>query len=264
MRFILTFLLFIAVTGVFLWRPPKALVPAIQHVEQSAQDFLEDKEVQLSGLELLDAAEVRKLLPMQNSFAWWRLNGEEVERQLERHALIQAARVRPCGATSLRCFLVEIRERKPAFLAKIGEKIWLLGADGGFMSPVPPNRVAAGLEVAPGQKAIWVKGLGAASPAPEAVRLKLQYVRKLVDLVEGGVPEKVSEVELMPSGETAVRFQGLGFVAIFDVDSSSDATRITDEAARLQKLLQELGPRKADLAKVDLAFNKMAVVTMKP
>lgn len=264
MRFLITVLILIIVSSVLISRRPGFLAPALTTVEKSAHEFLEEKQIQLSGLELLDPIEVRKLLPMQKSFAWWRMNSDQVQRQLEQHALIQSALVRPCEQTSLRCFSVEIQERKPAFLARIGDKVWLLGADGGFMAPVPAAKASGGLEIGPGRKAIWVKGVGDSSVSPETIRLKIQYVRKVVDLVEAGVSEKVSEVELLPTGETALRFQGLALNAIFDVNSESAANRISDEAARLQKLLQELGPRKADLAKVDLAFNKMAVVTMRP
>jgi hypothetical protein len=224
--------------------------------------FMDEKQVELEGLALLDRAQVLALLPMEKPFTWWRTNRAEVEYQLGTHPLIASAEVSPCAGMKLRCFRVLVHERVPSFLAALGDKIWLLGDDGGFIAPVPRHKVSEGVMLPSGRHAIWVKGIVSEQNAPEVVRSRIQYVRQIVDHIEPQIGHKVREVELREGGEAIIKLQGLELAAVFSGAGDSEFERIRDEALRLKRLLQEFGERAHRISQVDLAFNKVAVVKL--
>jgi hypothetical protein len=231
-------------------------------LEEQLGHFMDEKEVQFEGLALLDRTQVLALLPMDKTFTWWRSNRAEIEHGLTSHPLIAAAHVTPCGGLQMRCFSINIQERVPSFLASLGDKVWLLGDDGGFIAPVPQNKLKEGITLPNGKPAIWVVGIVAEQNSPEVVRSRIQYVRKLVDLIETHSGKAVREVAIREGGEAGIRLQGLELLAIFDVSREEQFDRVIEEAQRLKRLLSEFGDRSNRIAQVDLAFNKVAVVKL--
>jgi hypothetical protein len=225
--------------------------------------FLTEKELNISGLQVLNRVDILKELPVSKSVAWWLTNAREVEAALEKNVLVQKATVHRCSDFSLRCFEISIVERQPTFIAALGDRVWLIGEDGGFITPIPRKQFEAkGVNVVPGKTPILVEGLLSESVSPDLAKARIQYVKLVIGAVENELALRVSWVGLRDNGETALKFVGRDFEAVFDV-ADQDMGRVREESQRLKTVLSQLGDKAADVARIDLAFDKVAVVKLK-
>lgn len=230
-------------------------------------DFLSnvatEKELQITGINLIGRTEVLSLLPMRKSSAWWKLNQRQIENELLKHPLVQSAGISSCSDLSLSCFNLEIVERSPFFLLAMDQEYWLLGEDGGFIAPVPQERFRRGLPKLPnGRQAILLLGMQQYEASPEAIKSRIGYLRKSLSIIEEILLKPIELVELKDSGEIVVKYTDLNLKATFSkLDMGSDEySKLRDEAYRLKALLDSYGAGASRIESVDLAFNKVAVI----
>lgn len=264
MRFILAILLLVAGGSFVLWRYPEFMPVNLEAVSEQAGKLLSEKQIQVSGLEVLTRADIMQHLPLGKSVLWWQSHSQEIETMLETNALIQDASVSACPGSDLRCFEVRILERHPTFVAALGDRVWLIGEDGGFITPVPKKQFDQhGTNLIPGRPAlILVEGLLGELTSPDVAKARIRYVRSIIEHVEPEAGLKVRSVEMRPNGETALRFHGLDLRAIFD-SVSERPERAREEARRLKAILKQYGRRAADIERIDLAFEKVAITKLK-
>lgn len=263
MRLLVSFAVILAASSLLLWRYPEVAKRGYQEITEKSDQFLTEKQIDISGLTVLGRSDIVKDLPLSKSVSWWHLHHREIESGLERNVLIQKAVVKRCETFSVRCFEISIQEREPAFITTLNDTVWLIGNDGGFITPVPKKQFEEkGANVVMGRKPIVVEGLLSDSVSPDAAKARIQYVKAMIAAVEPETGLKVVWVDLRKNGETALRFSGFGFEAIFDV-SGSDLVKVREEAQRLKTVLNQFGDRVSDIARVDLAFDKVAVAKLK-
>ncbi len=263
MRFILAFALLLGALSAVVWKYPDLLPQGLHAVSDRAERLLNDKEIEIEGLSVLTRADILKDLPLHETILWWKTHGREVEVSLERNPLIQDATVMSCAEKSLNCFDIQIKEREPAYIVNLGDRVWLLGADGGFITPVPKKEFllkGAGIvhaRVAP----VIVEGLLEESASPDVVKGRIAYVRSVIEVVEPETGLKVRAIEVRSNGEASLRFHGYDLRAVFDA-GAEHLDRVREEARRLKTVLDNFGDQATRIAQVDLAFDKVAVTTL--
>lgn len=263
MRLVLSFAIILAVTSVLLWQYPEFAKRGYDEVAERGDQFLNEKQINITGLSVLNRSDIIKDLPLKKSVRWWLMNSAEIEASLERNVLVQNAEVKRCERFSVRCFDVTVHEREPAFITSLNDTVWLIGSDGAFITPVPKKQFEAkGANVVMGRTPIVVEGLLSESVSPDAAKARIQYVKAMISTIEPETGLKVVWVGLRRNGETALRFAGLDLEAVFDV-GESDQSKVKEEAQRLKTVLNQFGDRAKDIARVDLAFDKVAVAKLK-
>jgi hypothetical protein len=209
---------------------------------------------------------VRQLLPEDRSVLWWHLNRSSIGTTLSQLPRVESATITRCqGEWSFRCFEVHVQERKPVAVALVADYAWVIGADGGFIEPLPHVRSAGDIEAfieASEKPLVGVVGLGDGDGGPELLRGRLRYVHELIRAIESEVGSSVRFVELDTSGEARVFFKDRKYPVRFGF-SGSDLSVVSEEARRFKLLLSRLEKRDDVIKEIDVAFQKAAVVRLK-
>lgn len=211
------------------------------------------KDLIVSGNNFLKREDILAHLPQRRSVLWWLTHSAALEEMVRRNPRVVHADVRGCERLSWRCFEIEIGERQPSLIALVKREAWVVGDDGSFMHSYDPRqRYEVPLPI--------IKGI-AGENAPEIIRARLFHVKRAIDLIERETGLRVSEATLSNSGELEAQFLGRSFQGIFDL-SQADVNQVSTQAIRLSRILSEFNPDLMKPAKIDLAFNNQAVVTL--
>ena len=279
MKVIFTALTSVVAASVCALDQPQRVAALGRGVNTAVQEVLFAKDLQVTGLKVVRRREVDRLIPAEKSVPWWLINGRVVEARLLTSPLIFRANVASCQPWRWGCFKIEIEERKAGFFALVGAQGWLVGSDGGLIMPVAAERIAeyrrsvldqAGATDAAssGYKRLpLVEGLWAGGESPDVVRQRLENVRRAIDIIEKACGLPVAHLRLASGQDVEVRLSGLELIATFDVSPEDilggRSQILADRSVRLKSLLDELGPRKSVVERVDLAFEKIAVIKAK-
>lgn len=267
MRFVYSLLAVTAVlSGYFIYKPEQFEVTK-KVVAQSYEDALIRKKISIEGVNVLRSDRIQEVLPNDRSILWWNLNRSTIEALLEKNPYIQNAEVRSCSTVLFDwgCFVVSIEERLPAYLSLYGNNAVLLGEDGATIRTVDAQNLEDTLRrllkptAQPPKVLVGLLTPGASTDVTEA---RFRYLKSSINTIEDSATLRVERAELLQNGELSVRVSGKPFAVTFD-DTSRDGERLKDEVKRLEKLLVELRGREDQVEKVDLAFNKMAVVSFR-
>jgi hypothetical protein len=220
------------------------------------------KKINISGNNRLDYNEVKQTMPMEKSVAWWLMNRNSIEEKLLANPLIESAVLNPCGYSSWGCFNVKISERKPEYIALLGNKPWLIGSDGGFISPLDnilDKKSGFKMAVSDLKDSVMIKGLLEKDYSPDVLQAKINFLSQAISTIEKKIKLKVKEAEVNSDSEIAVKFKGHDFGARFTFDDASIA-KIEDQSQRLKKIMGEYSNRLDEIKEIDLAFEHIAVV----
>lgn len=220
------------------------------------------KELRLYGMEVLREENLDLQDARGRSVAWWHMNLNSLRARLRQNSLVQDALLRRCPDRWWNCFEIEISERRPALLAFVGDRLWMVGDDGGFIGPVSSKLLEAEDRQAKlallGNPAL-VRGLLTEGASPDLLKSRLYYVQKALRIIEEEAKLRVGEVTLRLNGELEIQPAGAGFTVVFGTaDQNLDEVR--QEAARLAEVLARIRESLAAVESIDLAFNKRAVV----
>jgi hypothetical protein len=90
----------------------------------------------------------------------------------------------------------------------------------------------------------------------------LSAAANLLDTIEKEVRRQVRGVEFLSHGDLSVAFTDVPFPVVFAAGVDS-AVPLAEQGKRCAELLKRLHDRFADIAKVDLAFDRVGVVKFK-
>jgi hypothetical protein len=238
----------------------------IERSREVMHEIFYQKRVDIIGLTSVEGDNVHQLLPEDRSVLWWHLNRSSIGTTLSQLPRVESATVTRCeGEWSFRCFEVHVQERKPVAVALVADYAWVIGADGGFIEPLPNVRSAGDIDAfieASEKPLVGVVGLGDGDGGPELLRGRLRYVHELIRAIESEVGSSVRFVELDTSGEARVFFKDRKYPVRFGF-AGSDLSVVSEEARRFKLLLSRLEKRDDLIKEVDVAFQKAAVVRLK-
>lgn len=238
-----------------LWVAPERVQRAYFQVTDLLRSELYQRELRYQGVSEEREFELTSLLPLERSNVWWASHVGDVADVLRRDPHVLDAVVSRCSGWSLACFDIEITTRAPKLFAQVGETVWSVGEDGGLISPLPRERFAA-LHSHP-----LVRGLAVANLSPEVVRARLSYVRSALEIIREVSGLEVGQVDMRRNGELEVAFRGATFTTVFEADDHRLKT-IREEAKRLREVLTRFEGDPAQLKRIDLAFQRVAVVEL--
>lgn len=270
MRFWFTLLCCLVVGTIVCLDQPQKAAQFFASAEQYGRKVWFEKEVWFSGTELVDRKDLEPLLPLQESVGWWLLYPERIEALLRAHPLVLDASIGRCTGQWWGCFTIRVTERHPKLVVMVGERAWVVGEDGGVLSPVPPHQAEAfraGVEIAEfqGTEVPLVEGLLSEEESPDAVRARLAHAAQVVEVLSTSVGLKVHKVVVEGGREARVSFRGVPWTATFESKGEQGwEQRLLDQANRLKVLKESLGVSSDHVRQIDLAFEKMAVVTSEP
>ena len=223
-------------------------------MRRARHEILYGKDISYRGLSRLQSEDIEVRLPMDASVWWWNFNTAVIEAGLREHPLIQDAAIERCTQLSWRCFRVVIKERHPRYILEIGQYRWVIGEDGGFITTAPDSAALPNTTV--------IRGIGDLHSSPDLVRGRLDHLRRALQVLEGQVGAPAKSVDFAPNLEFTVLFDGVPFPVRLDL--SNDGQLIPRQARRLKKLLEEFSGRLEAIERVDLAYEKVAVVQVQP
>lgn len=251
----------------FIWQPEELIAPINSFGEglgRTIKEYYYNKEVRIEGASRLSPDEVRKHLPLQRSNLWWLLNEDQIEKTALKISLVQSSEVSGCEDKNWGCFKVKINERRPRYIALIGQDPWLLGEDGGFIEPIKPGGSPLLKRITPDLKsAITIKGLLEKEFSPDILQSKINLISEIVRIIEDETKLKVREIDYGKDSDATLKFAHYAFKVKVSLESANLA-RVRDQAQRLRMILGEIRGRSNSIDEIDLAFEKVAVVKNKP
>ena len=263
-RIILLIMLLAAVLGGAWYFFPQRLDSAAADSWRAAIALWYHKEVRLSGLEVLREEDLELQQLRGRSLLWWHMNLAGLHAYIRRNSLVRDVLVKRCPDQWWNCFEMSVVEREPSLLAFVGERLWMVGNDGGFMGPVSSSLLEAqdrGEKLEKLGSPPLVRGLLTEGASPDLLKSRLYYVLQSLEIIKRESGLSAAEVSLRSSGEMEVKFLGRNFLAIFGT-ARDDMEEIKQEAGRLSELLSRFGASAGAIESIDLAFNKRAIVKL--
>lgn len=236
-------------------------VNAWTQLSQRAHNFLYDKEVVFRGLERVSEERVRALLPTELSNITWLSSRGMVEGSLLSDPFIKSAEIEPCSMWG--CFSVTIHERAPRYVSYLKGSPWLVSEDGAFIGRLDQVRTTEDLVkyLKVNSGLVYVDGDPAYSPSPDELRSRFLYLKSAIPVITSEVGKDVQSVSFDSSGDMVLRFSGVSFPVTFDY-SGEDLSKLGRRARRLSVILSKFQGRKHLIEKVDLAFDRIGVITL--
>lgn len=261
MRVLITLVTTLSVGALLALDNPERCWSLVESISSRGTQLWNEKEIRIDGLQLLSRAEIEKILPLHRSVGYWHVNATEIQAQLSQNAWVQDATLSSCPetwASRWGCFLLRIQERQPMFVAAFDGNSWVIDRDGAFLVPLSElaSRNFSG-------KLISVRGVAASANSPDLVRAQLSAASELCDTLEKQVSKPIRELEFLGQGDFAVSFDGVPFPVIFAAGKDAKVP-LVEQGERCSALIKQLGSRLYDVAKVDLAFDRVGVVQFKP
>ncbi len=261
MRVLFTLLITAGVVTIHVLDDPQRFQRLWEKFSNRSEALLSDKEFRIEGLNILSRTEIERLLPTDKSVAWWHANATEVQATLEQNPWVSEASVSACPdtiASRWGCFVLSIKERMPTFSATVDNSQWVIDRDGSFMVPLGDLR-ARGITA----DLISVKGLASRSISPDLVRGQLSAASRLRSILEREVGRAISSLEFQGQGDFSVMFKGLSFPIVFAAGKDAKIS-LSEQGVRCAELLKRLSGRLAEITKIDLAFERVGVVSFAP
>lgn len=260
MRVLFTLLITASVVTLHVLDNPKRVKDWMSKARTTGVRLLNDKEIRIEGLQTLPRAEIERLLPLNRSVVWWKLQTTSIQGKIAQNPWIGEVRVSSCEGgvrTAWGCFLISIKERRPTFLATVDNAPWVIDRSGSFIVPH-----SDGLAIPFNEPLVKVTGLASRHSSPDVVRAQLSAAANLLDTIESEVHRQVRGVEFLSHGDLSVVFNDVPFPVIFAAGSDSSVP-LSEQGRRCAELLKRLRDRFPDIAKVDLAFDRVGVVKFK-
>jgi hypothetical protein len=260
MRFLVTILVTAGVITLHAFDNPQGFERVWKWMTRSAESVLSDKEIRIEGLRTLARMEVEKLLPTDRSVAWWHANGTEVQTLLKKNPWVAEASVASCPetvASQWGCFVVSITEHVPTFNAALDGAEWAIAEDGSFIVPIRDLK-----ERSFNKQLVVVRGLASRANSPDLVRAQLAAASKLRAILEKEVGRSITTLDFQGHGDFSVMFRGLGFPIVFAAGKDAKVP-LLEQGTRCAELLKRMRDRLGEIEKVDLAFDRVGVVTFK-
>jgi hypothetical protein len=260
MRVLFTLLITASVVTLHFLDNPKGVKDWMSKVRTTGVRVFNDKDIRIEGLQTLPRAEIERLLPLDRSVVWWKLQTTSIQGKIAQNPWIGEVQVRSCEGgvrTAWGCFLISIKERRPTFLATVDNAPWVIDRSGSFIVPFTEN-----LSVHLKEPLIKVTGLASRHSSPDVVRAQLGAAANLLDTLEREVHRQVRGVELLSHGDLSVVFSDVPFPVVFAAGGDSSVP-LSEQGKRCSELLKRLQDRFSDISKVDLAFDRVGVVKFK-
>ncbi len=246
-------------------------VPAYFYATSSKlHTALYQREIRVSGASIISEKSLKLDSFASNSSIWWRLNHSEIERQILADPIVATASVRPCTTFALGCFTVNITERTPNMIASINNRYWVVGDDGGLLASLPLEKelfarldqLALAGKVIDLKEAPRVTGLMPEGASEEVLKARYAYLKSAMPVIESLSDKRVGSVKFYENGELEVRFKEMDIPVVFGY-AAGDLDIVKKGAKRLRRILSELGTNTGNLEKIDLAMDKVVVVSTK-
>ena len=267
MRALILLIANVVVIGTVVLQDPQYYMQGVQNSAKSistrARNYFYEKKVNFEGTVRLSPKDLVATLPVDKSVIWWLANQETVEKKLLENSMIDQVDVSHCGYTSWGCFNIKITERKPEYVALLGNKPWLIGRDGGFIAPLDSFNSAsiASMKMTTEDlnDAVFINGLLEKPYSPDVLEVKINFLSQAISLIQKKMKLKVREIEVNSDSEISVKFKNYEFPSKFTFSDAS-LSKIEDQTLRLKKIILEYGERASEIREVDLAFDHIAVV----
>jgi hypothetical protein len=224
---------------------------------------LYDRKVVVLGAKNISKDQISALLPNDKDNVYWWLNRQSIASDLQRIKIIKEVVVSGCSQEiPPNCFSIEITERKPSFIAIRGATAVLLDLEGNEFDAVPSSDLATKLKEFMSiseEKPKVVVGLYSEGTSSDQVLARFEYIKQAVTKIQQESKIEFSRIELLPTGELLLKPSKANFSVQFD-NNWQNLEGLSDQVTRLKLVLSEVSARIHEVTKIDLAFNRLAVV----
>jgi len=261
MRVLFTLLISASVITLHAFDNPSRAKKLLELCSNRTLALWRDKEIRIEGLSVLSRAEVERALPLSESVVWWKMHSTDIQSRLEQNPWVQSVSIAECEGSrvsSWGCFVLSIKERTPTYRATVDNVQWIIDRGGSFIAPVG-DPAAKGYA----RNLITVQGLASRSTSPDIVRAQLAAASHLLGILEREVRRPIQALEFLDQGDFSVRFGGLSFPVVFGAGEDAKVP-LSDQGQRCAQVLLRLQDRFGEIEKIDLAFDRVGVVKLRP
>lgn len=270
MRVVLTVTLLLIGSTLLIVRYPSYAVSTLSAITnysaQVSDSLFYNKQIVFKGNRYLSSRDLEVLLPLQRGNLWWSFNSDKIIAAIKSEPLVADVSIGRCADyeyLSWGCYEIHVIEQEPSYIALSGDRAWLVSKNGGFIAPLVKSRESPSLAISKltsqANEAVKIKGLFDTRYSPEVIEAKLKVVSQTIEQVNQEVGLQIEQVNILHGGELELLFKGQNFLSVIEF-GEGEIERIRDQARRLNKVLLDNKERLAEIERVDLAFNKMAVL----
>ncbi|HMO02013.1 MAG TPA: FtsQ-type POTRA domain-containing protein [Oligoflexia bacterium] len=210
-----------------------------------------ERRLQFSGLQRLTEKELIASLPHDHSNLWWFMNRRHVIKELRKNNWIASASLSTCSRPfEPVCFMIEIKEREPRYVALSEKGSWALDSQGEIIGPLKENQI--------NQTELTVIE-GAFKGSPGLFEKNLSVALKLLSVLrEQGLPEP-SRVLVGDEDQYQLAFPGNSYIVNFS-GAQPSYQNFSKQGERLKIILSQVQSDLAKIREIDLAFDKLGIV----
>lgn len=228
-----------------------ARFPAVNGViRQYLPEIKLNKQVNISGLNLLKPSQLALAEFSDKSLLWWFWNRDLIETKLLENTWLESARLESCGVFRPSCINLDLKERVPSAVVSVNSSTWIVGRDGGFIRPIS-QKLDVALPI--------LEGFTDSAEFSGNLRARLKYALDALESIQATSKLKVLKLKLEGNGELKLHFDNVEPMVTFGL-AGEDSESLERQARRLNVVLSSLGRTGSNAAEIDLAFNNLAVV----
>ena len=218
-------------------------------------DSFRIKEVRFKVSGGLNEEYPRSLLTKNRNFFYWLLFSPRIEGAYSKDQLFESVNIERCEFLNLFCYNVEVVGREPSLIQFIGKRSWLVDSHGIVIRPITMAQAEAMNFDLP-RVILLPDGV---SLSPQILSARRNFALRLLSRLKK-VGLQAEELFFDQKGELLLRLRNYDFEVILEFKPGK-YKRLQRQLERLKFIIQDLGDAHGAVQKIDLAFERQAVIT---
>jgi hypothetical protein len=257
------------IVAIFIWRknsPETYAKFTDKYLNPSITKFnsiFYERKIVLLGVKNVNKDDISQLLPNHSNNIYWWIFKSSVEKNIQKLKLVDQALISFCDTDFVpKCFTINIIEKFPQFIAISGNKAILLDSSGLELESVTNEKLSdrlSQLVSTENKKPKLIVGLYTADSSSDQILARFNYIKNSISKIEAESKIEFSKIELLSSGELLIKPSKANFNIQFD-NTWENSENLTEQIKRLKLVLGEISHRLNEVKKIDLAYNRLAVV----
>jgi hypothetical protein len=227
------------------------------HIYGGIMDSLRIKEIRFKVSGGLNADYPRSLLTENRNALYWLFFSKKIQQAYAKDLLFESVSLERCEFFNFFCYQVEVFGREPSLIQFVGKRSWLVDSHGTVIRPITLAQAEAMNFNLP-RVVLLPNGV---SLSPQVVAARRNFALRLLSFLEK-LGLRGEELFFDQKGELVLKLKNYSFEVVLEFKPGK-YKRLHRQLDRLKFIINDLGEAHGAVKKIDLAFERQAVITPK-